>query len=89
LTIPEEAVPWVRNLAAASPEARIKALTQLTAQAEAAREGAVAEARRIRPKPPTWKQIGRAAGLAETTAQAKWKHLDPKHAGAIPLRRGR
>jgi hypothetical protein len=81
LEIPKEAAREVRNLAEANPETRIKALTQLMLQAEAAREAAVAGARGMRPKPATWKQIGRAAGLAETTAQAKWKRLDPKYSG--------
>jgi hypothetical protein len=68
----------VRNLANPHPVARLEALTELMAQAEIAREGPVAEARRM-PKPPTWEEIGRAAGLAMTRAHEKWKHLDPKY----------
>jgi hypothetical protein len=78
LEVPNEAVPWVRNLANPHPVTRIKALTQLIEQAEAARKEAIAEARG-RPKPATWKEIGDALGRAETTVASKFQHLDPKH----------
>jgi hypothetical protein len=53
----------------------------LIAQAEGAREEAIAEGRRVRPKKLTWGQIGRAVGLAESTVADKWQHLDPEHSG--------
>jgi hypothetical protein len=79
LEIPEEAATWVRNLANPHPVAQIKALTQLNAQAGAAQERAIAEARSIRPKAATWREIGTATGEAETTAASKYQHLDPKY----------
>jgi hypothetical protein len=51
---------------------RIRALTELEDEIAEWKDAAVAEARARRPKPATWEEIGRAAGLKKTSAQARW-----------------
>jgi hypothetical protein len=72
LEIPTSAAVDVRNLASPHPVARVKALAALREQLDAALDAAVAEARAMRPKPPTWKEIATAAGMGTSAANERW-----------------
>jgi hypothetical protein len=69
---PAGAGTYIANLANPHPVARLAALAALRAELDAAIDAAVAEARGMRPKPATWREIGQAVGRTKTAAQARW-----------------
>jgi hypothetical protein len=73
LEVPTSVAAHVRNLSAAHPVARIKALAGLRVQLDAALDAAVAEARAMSPKPASWSEIAKAAGVRTSSAHERWR----------------
>jgi hypothetical protein len=87
---PADTGTYISNLTNPHPVARLTALVALRADLDAAIDAAVEEARGMRPKPATWREIGQAVGRTKTAAQARWGRTkqrrsegaaDDEHAG--------